>query len=316
MRRFIEPARLLLLTALLAATPVPAAAPADGARVTLKSADEPSRLALLARQLETADQDRQWEFAAIMLDVLLDAYESELRAAMHEHTSTPARTAKLSRWRRATRGLTAQLEAARLRLAEGATLSLYVDPRGQILLIIDGQAVVASGPRGMSDDAITATVLDQYCAYNDCSALHAESPSSGTTGPMITGTWVLRQEMRPSYELDHELACEFESLEDRERKAQLCVALATEMAQIEEALRQAIRQGFFVDWRMLLVSPPGATAPYIVLNRHGDHLRQELQLLNKVDGDEWQDVLEWIRHGLEDNQRNLLILRTDRFLPD
>lgn len=304
----------ILLPALLAIAPALAAPPPDGNRITVTTQNTPSPLAVLAGQLLSADPDQQWDFAAITLDVLLETYERELQAAAREKASTSARRAKLARWRRATRGLAAQLQASRLKLAEGAAFSLYVDPRDQILIVIDGQVVVVSGPRGMNDDEIAASILDRYCAYNDCSILGSNPTPVEAGRPTSAGIWLLSQQMRPSYQIGADLACEFDSIENRNRKAQVCEQLANELEQLAQALQQAVNQQHLVDWKHLMRSPPNKTPPYIVLNRGGDFLELQLNLLNRFEGDDWQDMLEWLRRGIEGIPRRLVVRRTKQFL--
>ena len=313
MRLPVELQILIVLFSLLATLSVPAAPPPGGTRIATKAESNPSPLAELAAQLVSARQDQQWEFAAIALDVLLETYERELEAASREKASTRARRAKLARWQRATRGLVAQLHSSRLKLAEGAAFSLYVDPRGQILIVVDGQTVVVSGPRGMNDDEIAASILDQYCAYNDCSILVSDPGPVEARRPEASGTWLLSQQMRPRYQLGDDLVCEFDSIENRRRKAQVCEQLAAELDQLARALQQTINQGHPIDWQHMMQSPPKKTRPYIVLNGKGDFLELPLKLLNRVEGDGWQDMLEWLRRGIDGTPRQLVILRADRF---
>lgn len=315
MRCPIKPHHSMLLAAVLALVPA-WAVPPPGPRITPPTQAQPPSLSVLARQLTTADPDRQWEFAAITLDVLLDVYTTELLASAGEKVSTPARRAKLARWQRATQGLISQIESARLRLAQGAGFSLYVDPRHQILIIVEGQAVVVSGPRGSADDQISDPVLKQFCAYNDCSILRMTMAPEAEPEPGLAGIWELSQRMRPAYQVGDDLRCEFETLENRDRKADVCRRLAVELRELAAALQRARDQGHVIDWRRLLKSPPGIGNPYIVLNSEGAYVEPDLDLLNKAGLDDWQDMLEWLRHKIAGRPAQLVIVRARQFLQD
>ena len=315
MRGLIKRCHGILLIAAIALMPA-WAAPPPGPRITTPTRVQPPPLSVLARHLTTADHDRQWEFAAITLDVLLDAYTNELLTSAGEKASTPARRAKLARWQRATQGLIDQIELARLKLAQGARFSLYVDPRHQILIVVEGQTVLVSGPRGSADDRISDPVLRQFCAYHDCSILRTTQVVEAEPEPGLAGIWVLSQRARPAYQLGDDLRCEFDSLEDRARKADVCQRLAGELLGLMVALQQAIDQGHVVDWRRLLGSPPGTRQPYLVLNDEGAYLEPDLAGWNKAGPDDWQDMLEWLRHKIEGRPGRLVIRRAGRFIQD
>lgn len=315
MRCPIKSCLSILLVAALMLTPA-WAVPPPGPRITTPTPTEPPALSVLARQLTTADLDRQWEFTAITLDVLLDVYSTELLTSAGEKASTSARRAKLARWQRATRGLINQMELARLKLAQGAQFSLYVDPRHQILIIVDGQAVVVSGPHASASDRVSAPILEQFCAYNDCSILRTTPAQETRPEPVHRGIWVLSQRTRPAYQVGDDLRCEFETLERRDRKADVCNRLADELRQLAAALQQAVGQGHAIDWQRLLKSPPGSRHPYLVLNSQGAYLEPQLDLLNKAGSDGWQDMLEWLRHKIEGRPAQLVIIHAGQFLQD
>lgn len=315
MRHLILLVQSILLGAAFILSPA-WAAPPPGPRITTPPPVKASPLSALARQLTTADQDRQWEFAAITLDVLLDVYTAELQDSAAEKASTSTRRAKLARWQRATRGLIDQIELARLKLAEGGHFSLYVDPRQQILIIVEGQTVVVSGPRASAEDRISSPVIEQFCAYNDCSILHEIPPQAEEAEGDLEGIWVLRQGNDPSYRIGGGIHCEFDTLEHGDRKAAVCQRLAGELFKLAAALQQAASQSQTIDWELLLNSPPGTTKPYIVLNSDGAHLALELDLLRKAEKDDWRDMLTWLRDEIEGRPVQPVIIRAGRFLEE
>jgi hypothetical protein len=53
-----------------------------------------------------------------------------------------------------------------------------------------------------------------------------------------------------------------------------------------------------------------------VLNSEGAYLGLQLDLLNKAGTDDWQDMLEWLRHKIDGRPGRLVIIRADQFLSD
>jgi hypothetical protein len=314
MRHLITLFHSIVLGAMFTLSPARAGPQPTGPRITTTPAVKASPLSVLAKYLTTADQDQQWEFAAITLDVLLDVYTRELLTSAGEKASTSARRTKLARRQRATRGLIDQIELARLKLAEGGNFSLYVDPRQQILIIVEGQTVVVSGPRASAEDRISGPVIEQFCAFNDCSILHDIPPQAEEAEADLEGIWVLRQGNDPSFRIGGGIHCEFDTLEHGDRKAAVCKRLAGELLRLAAALRQAASQNRAIDWRRLLNSPPGTTPPYIVLNADGAYLEIELDLLRKAEKDAWQDMLSWLRDEIEGRPVQPVIIRAGRFL--
>lgn len=307
----------ILLTTLFVGFSAWAAPPATGPRISMRSPAQVPKISELARHLTSAGVDQQWEFAAITLDVLLDAYTRELQTSADDRASTPARRVKLARWQRATQGLIGQLQGARTRLGQGAPFSLYVDLRHQVLIIIEGQAIVVSGPRSGTEKEISAPVVQQYCAFNDCSFLQTEVAAEKVTEPKVTGNWTLDKRMRPAYEIGDALRCEFDTLADRNRKAQVCSQLGVELQRLVESLRQATSQGHALDWERLAILPPNAgTRSSVIVNEEGAYLQIELQLLSRAERHDWQNMLDWLRQKLDGYVGQLVISQTGRYLSD
>jgi hypothetical protein len=253
--------QILLLGILLSAgTPGRAAPPrVEGSGPISLQQRQPTRLALLAQHLMSVDENQRWEFAVITLDVLRDIYLAEMSAAAHERTSTRERRAKIARWQRATADLVEQLRQAGVRLAEGATFKVHVDPLGQILIMVDRQIFSVSGPNPAAEEAIEDRVIGEFCAYNDCSYLYAENEPATVPEPTYLGVWDLQSMQRPAYEAGGILRCEFSDLSDRQRKARACSEAAIELQQLDNALRQSEALGYRFDWENLASNPPAST---------------------------------------------------------
>jgi hypothetical protein len=307
----------VVLTTLFVGFSAWAAPAATGPRISMRAPAPVPKISALARHVISAGEYQQWEFAAVTLDVLLEAYTRELQASADDRASTPARRAKLARWQHATQGLIGQLEGARSRLNEGAPFSLYVDRRHQVLIVVAGQAIVVSGPRSGTEKDISAPVVQRYCAFNDCSFLGAEVTAEKVAEPKVTGSWALDARMRPAYEIGDELRCEFDTLAERNRKAQVCEQLSVELRRLEQGLRLATSQGHAIQWERLVIAPPrGGAWASVIVNEEGAYLQIELQLLSKAERHDWENTLDWLRQRLNGQVGRLVISRTGHYLSD
>jgi hypothetical protein len=258
----------------------------------------PSDFVLLARDVTGADRIRQWEFADLTLDALLDAYVAELEASRRESRSTPEQRAKLARWQRGTAELIESLRRLRLRLAAGADLAVRLDSRQQVLLFVDGEAVVVSGPRAETEPEIERRIVERFCATNDCGPLAVAGADTLMGPPEEAGLWVLDQESPPAFEIGTELRFEFRGLAARDRKAQAALRTAEELRQLHDALQQALSQGYRVDWDRLSGSRPvGGSDRRVILNTQGAYLPLDLPHLARLRDADWKRIVTWLRRG-------------------
>ena len=285
---------VLCIAALMAPVAAPAPTMADRPRpVPLR----PSNFVLLAQELVDADPIRQWEFADHTLAALADSYRAELLASHKESRSTVEQRTKLARWQRGTQAVIDSLRGLRLRLAAGAEVAVRVDSRQQVLLIIDGEVVVVSGPRAETESEIERAVVERFCATNDCSSLHTASADAAAS-PAELGLWVLDQDSPPAFEIGDRLRFEFAELADRDLKAQAVRRAAEELGVLHDALQQAVSQGYGVDWDRLAESRP-STGPdrRVILNAEGTYLPLDLPHLARLGDADWQRVVAWLRRG-------------------
>ena len=273
---------------------------------------QPPPLALLAGQVQRADPGVQWDFVNITLEVLFEAYRRELDDAARERLHSQSRRAKLARWQSATRDLVARLEASRLRLLDGARFSVLIDPQQQVLIVIDGQPIAVTAPRPESERQIGNRVIEQFCAYNDCRML--ESQLAGQSATPASGLWVFNQYAPPAFEIDGVIRCEFADLTQRERKADICRSTADEVAEFAQALRIARDRGYRIDWEQLVQTPPSQTgAGEVVVNSDGAFVQLSTHMLSRIDGNDWQRLVEWLRLPDLRQKPVLLIRSTQRF---
>lgn len=308
----ISLAHVLCAVALMVPT---ASTGAAGSRPGARIQVEPPRLALLARHLEKLGVSATWDFASLTLDALLDAYRQELADAAREPASTPERRAKLARWRGATADLARQIQAARLRLLDGATFRVYADPQQQVLIIVDGRPIAVSGPRPDADRAIEERVIAQFCAYNDCSPLAAAEPVAQPATDEPPAAWILGERIPPTFEIYGVMRCEFTDIADRRRKAEACYRAAAEATELAAAIPRAQRQGYRIDWDWMVHTPSArASAGQVVVNSDGAYLAQPSRMLSRLSAGDWQDLVGWLRQRDPAGRRIVVLGEADRLL--
>lgn len=304
---------LLMPGVLIAADPA-----GDGDRLRIRL--QPSAYAVLAQHLVQADENRRREYADLTLITLLEAYQRELERAVHERADTRAQREKLASWRRGTADMIRRLEALRWALHDGGTVSIHVNHRHGVMIVVDGQAVVVSGPRIEIEPEIERLIVERYCAANDCSHLESE-PQAAETGDQPLprsrreGGWILDEATQPIFQSGALLRCRFASFTRKEAKEAICHQAADELAQLASALGQAKAQGYRIDWGYLgRAAPAGGPDWRLVINGKGEFVRLALPLLARFGRQDWYRTVEWLRLKGAAESRIPLIEQADRLL--
>jgi len=306
---------VLLATTVLAAAPCHADPSPSATRQIGPVALQPQQLVVLAEHVISSEENQRWEFAATALNMLLEIYADELQAASYEKASTPARRAKIERWQRATRNLAGQLQEASVRLAEGAPFTIHVDPRQQILIAVDGKIFSVSGPNPKSEKKIESRIINEFCAYNDCSFLHTGPAPSTSPDFAAAGVWDLHENRGPAYEIGHSMRCEFSSMSNRQNKALACSEAAVELQQLTAALQQSQTQGYHIDWERLADNPPASTtSTNLVITAEGGYLQVELPRLASIHRSDWQRLIQGLRQAGGDDSGMPVIRQADRLI--
>jgi hypothetical protein len=273
----------------------------------------PSALTVLARHLSDADPYQRLEFAQLTLDALIDAYHRELDTAMAERPSTQERRLKLARWKEATQALLSELSRARWRLSETAEVSVTVDGARQVIVFVDQKPVIVTASRPELDQLIAQSVVEQFCAFNDCSFLERERGTRPHRSRTVSGSWHLSGLERPVYEAGGKLHCVFADLTERIRKAAVCAQLLDQLLELHSALDETRRSGHRIDWRLMAAALPRNTGETVIrVNKGGAFLRLLLPLLTRLDAKDWEASVTWLKEG---GTGALRVSQADRLLP-
>lgn len=270
----------------------------NGAQLAAQVAAPIDYLAALAQQVAQSDPVRQWDFVIIALDAQLEIYRRELSDAGSERLSDPQRRAKLARWRQATADLVARLERSRLRLFDGASFSLLVDPQRQIFILIDGQPIALSATRPEAEQRLANQVITGYCAYNDCSGIDAALQATREQTQPESGSWLLRQYAPPAFEVTDDVRCQFDDVAQRAEKAEACRRVTNEILDLADAIELAQDHGYAVDWQWLEgAQPTHGDSGRVLIDAGGAYLRLRTRWLSRMDRDDWRRLVDWLRYA-------------------
>jgi len=271
---------------------------ADDAQLAARVAAPADHLAALAQQVAQSDSTQQWDFVNIALDAQLDSYRRDLDDADVERPSDPKRRTKLARWRQATADLVAQLERSRLRLIDGASFSLFVDPQQQVFILIDGQPIALGATRPEAEQWLINQVIERYCAYNDCSRIDAALQAAHQPTQAESGGWLLQQHAPPAFEVTDDLRCQFGDIAQRAQKAKTCRRMADEILDLADAIELAQDHGYIVDWQWLMEAQPAhGDSGRVLINANGAYLRLPTHWLSGMDPDDWRRMVDWLQRA-------------------
>ena len=280
-------------------------------RIELK----PGAFTVLAGSMSEADEGQRWAFADTLLDVLMSTYNDELQTSSITRLKDQKRRAKLQRWQSATRELVESLVDARLRLSEGSVAIVHVDAQQQVLLFIDEQTVAFSAPRPGTERLMEARVIEQYCAFNDCSVLDALNQDATRALKFQDGTWAMHDRRLPTFQIAGLLHCTFADFSDRARKQSACREAAAEAESLVDAITEALHSGYGFDWRDLAEGRT-ASGPDTLLrvNADGDYLRLGIPRLTQISDADWAELVRWLRRRIDTGSGTLHIEKAERLL--
>jgi hypothetical protein len=286
---------LLLALVTLPATGIAAAEP--GPRQVYA---QPSPLAGVVATLADASPAVRLEFAGLVVDALVLAYEVELDPALFERPRGAAGQRKLLRWQQATTPLLAELHALQAALYLATDVEVHLDRHNRILLRIDGRPLWVAWPRVDTQTRIERELAAEFCRRHDCG--REEAGTAVAAGPVpraLQGTWVFSQRRPPAWESADGLRCEFADLSNRAGKEAACRAIVADLRVLAEALEAAARRGEPIQWeRLALQHDPVGALHRVVVNERGDYVQVSVPALAQTAVD-WGAARRWLRARAE-----------------
>lgn len=305
-RRFLS-AALALWLPLLGADPIPT-------EIRL-----PPEAALglfeLAEQVSAGTETQQRDFAWLALSELLAAYEGEAATSRQARGSDRKARRKLNRWRSATWAFSDDLRRRLDALEMGAEVQVYARRPNPVMIAVDGQPTVISGPQASDDRRLEQQIVVNYCWLHACEADPTTEPiRTGIDEPDdAKGRWEYRQNRRPQYSTEDGLAFEFDRLKGAQAAGAAAERLAAELRELAAQLRGVRSLGTSVDWDNLQLLPRDApNQHWVLLNQNGDYLRASLPRLYH-NPELLREAGPWLSAQAKGEQKVLQIRKAERF---
>jgi hypothetical protein len=290
----LSASRAWLLALVLAALPLTGAATTEGEPRRLYV--QPSPLAGVVAGLGAAPAAARFDFAQLLLDALVTAYESELDPSAFETRRDAADRRKLARWQQATLPLLAELRVAQAGLYVASSVEVRMDRHNQILVLIDGRPLWVAWPRITAQPRLERELAAEFCRRHDCARDREDGSVRAALEPAgVQGHWVLSQRHPPAWETADGLRCEFADLADRGAKEATCRAIVADLHALAAVLREASRGVERVQWeRLSLQADTGVGQHRVTVNERGDYVQAAVPALaaNPVD---WNAAGRWLQ---------------------
>ena len=301
----------LALAVLLVVLPAMVAMATEGESRRLYA--QPSPLAAVVAGLADSSAAARFDFALMLVDALVAAYESELDPSAFEGRRDAADRRKLGRWRQATLPLLAELRLAQAALYVASSVEVRMDSHNQILLLIDGHPLWVAWPRITAHSRLERELAAEFCRRHDCAWNSENGPARAALQPSgVGGQWVLSQQRPPAWESADGLRCEFADLADRAAKETTCRALTVDLHALVAVLREASRGGAGVQWEHLSLQADAAVGLHrVTVNGRGDYVQVSVPALaeNAVD---WAAAGRWLQARIQGQPVAVTVLRATR----
>ena len=287
-------ARAWLLALALAALSVTDATATEGEPRRLYV--QPSPLAGVVAGLGEAPAAARFDFALLLIDALVTAYENELDPSTFEGRRDAADRRKLARWQQATLPLLAELRVAQAALYVANSVEVRMDRHNQILVLIDGRPLWVAWPRITAQPRVERELAAEFCRRHDCVRDREHGSVRAALEPAgVQGHWALSQRHPPAWETAHGLRCEFADLVDRGAKEATCRAIVADLHALATVLREASRGGERIQWeRLSLQAGTGVGEHRVTVNERGAYVQAAVPALaaNPVD---WNAAGRWLQ---------------------
>lgn len=271
---------------------------------------EPSPLATLIEALPGMPKYARLEFAAMLLDELVAAYEAEIEQAMAENRRRDAGRRDLQRWSQGIAAIIDELRAWQAELYVAAAVEAHVDRHNQILLMIDGRPLWIAWPRISAGPQRERDLAAAFCLRHDCPGEDQEGEAAVLVSPpTVPGRWSLSQFRPPTWESEEGVNCEFPDATRLGEKEQACRGVIEDLQVLAAALRAAWRGGEPIDWpRVALRAGTTGGQHRITVNARDDYIVVYVPALAAQPVD-WPEASRWLRARVEGGAVTATVLR-------
>jgi|GEM_PF-2748859 len=261
---------------------------------------QPTRISLLAKYVINRGYSEQQEFVILTLSAMLEAYSQVLKHSSQSQPRTEAGRKKQVTWGWATSKMIASLNHQLRRLEDGAHFNLQVDHLHRILITIDGQLVVFSGPRFKSQSKFEQQIVEYFCLTRDCSWLEPKEPEKSVEEITVDrslsrGTWLFQHNGKPTYVIGETIYYEFSDYIERDNKSKLCRKITDEIKQLILLMKNIKNNEHTISWSYLVQSQPDSGNPKLEVISGNSETKLYLSLLSHLDQSDWKRLINWLK---------------------
>ena len=265
----------------------------------------------LARRVQNSSFDEKAEFVRISLEEMAYAFSEEAEKAREEFEARLRNPNKKGdkdeekdprKWISATNSYAGRLQG----LSESLTSDSYVDVRvsheGAVILVVGGRNVIVSGPRIDRPEVLENRIIERVCVDTNCNQLESASLAPAAFDP-LGGRWNFDDSSAPVFTTNNGLNFLFDDGGNLSGKERACVAVAQELDNIIQALKNMLWQNSAVDWDTIaILRDPNDTLQKLRINRAGDFVRMQLPQLAQTPY-VLQSAMPWVRSQVGGTRR-------------
>ncbi len=247
----------------------------------------------VVENLEAADPRARTRFAEVALQMLIDAYESEIAAGAATPRGGQDRPAG---WLAGTRHYVERLKQIAASLDGSTDVRAIREHDGTVRLVIGREQVMLSAPRLDDQRRFERAVATLACDYVDCEAYGRtldERVAERTAD--VDSTWEFSNRKPPVLAASDGLRCVFADERHLRLKRVACERLLRELRVVSETIAALYLHGRRVDWESLHLEHVGPDQPEkFVYTARGDFVRIHVPGLLRAD-DVWRGSIPWVR---------------------
>lgn len=272
-----------------------------------------SELLLMAKHIMRGDQSAQRDFALIILNTMQQVYSQELaKVTMQGHRANK----KLLRWSQSTQSYIGYINAAQLAVEAGESFVISITREARLLInVANNQAVLISGPQE-TDSGIAVQVKQTYCLHYNCEWLQTSTNTAEHKSVIEKeGVWLFGQRQSPTYEVEQQFQFVFKSLANKKAKQTVAQQATKESQRLLSELKTRQIEGDMIDWTGLSKQHSEAGLEQsISVELQQAYLRHSPSVLHQLSPKDWQRLIVWLRHSLQQDHRPLKLLEAEALL--
>jgi len=273
-----------------------------------------SRLNRIAVAISKEAEPVRADFARLAIGEMTAAHVTEAEHARQDARARKGdRRRELLRWAAAVDDYAAELAAVAETLTPETAVDISIGHDNSVYLNIGGRPVVVGTPRAREQSEFEQRIIERFCASYRCGNFVADlEPAAAPV--RVRGqppSWSFSQYAGPACSTADGLELQFRTMQDLQRKREICATLVAELYQLLAAIDTEAGAGVRTDWnRVEIRGSPNAEQHLVVLNGGGDTLQLALPGLAAVP-DFLRRSLPWLAAREKGESYHLVLLNAD-----